>query len=124
VVHHGSVTSAISDVPGTDLARVAPSVLDPSLPRLLADPLRARIISLLSAEQLCTCHLVELTGAKQTNVSNHLRALREAGVVTAAPHGRYTYYRLEAAALRSLGAALGALADAAEDTAERRRPCS
>ena len=50
--------------------------------RLLADPLRARIVELLAVEQLCTCHLVELTGARQTNISNHLRLLREAGLVT------------------------------------------
>jgi len=98
--------------------------LDGSLLRLLADPLRARIVMLLSAEQLCTCHLVELTGAGQTNISNHLRALRQAGVVTASPFGRFTYYRLEPAALRSLGAALTALADTAQDAAGRRRPCS
>ncbi|MFD0855896.1 ArsR/SmtB family transcription factor, partial [Actinomadura adrarensis] len=62
--------------------------------RLLADPLRARIVELLSREALCTCHLVEETGARQTNVSNHLRALREAGLVDTEPCGRFTYYRL------------------------------
>lgn len=36
--------------------------------RVVADPLRARIVALLAQEQLCTCHLVELTGARQTNV--------------------------------------------------------
>lgn len=100
-----------------------PDGLDPMLLRLLGDPLRARIVELLAVEQLCTCHLVELTGARQTNISNHLRALRDAGVVTASPHGRFTYYRLETAALRSLGAALDRLADTAQDAAERRRPC-
>ena len=43
------------------------SVTDKSL-RAMADPLRARIVELLADEQLCTCHLVELTGARQTNV--------------------------------------------------------
>lgn len=100
-----------------------PAGLDPTLLRLLGDPLRAQIVELLAAEQLCTCHLVELTGARQTNISNHLRALRDAGVVTASPHGRFTYYRLEPAALRTLGAALDRLADTAHGAAGRRRPC-
>ena len=96
-------------------------VLDEPLLRLLADPLRARIVELLSHEQLCTCPLVELTGAGQSNISNHLRALREQGLVAAEPHGRFTYYRLEAARLAALGSSLSALAAAAPDA--ERRPC-
>lgn len=92
--------------------------------RLLADPLRARIVELLSVEQLCTCHLVELTGAGQSNVSNHLRALRDAGLVTSEPHGRFTYYRLQPGALERVCAQLGEVADGARGTADRRRPCS
>jgi ArsR family transcriptional regulator len=105
------VTLAPSDTP----------VLDEPLLRLLADPLRARIVELLSREQLCTCHLVELTGARQTNISNHLRALREQGLVAAEPCGRFTYYRLEPARLAALGSSLSELAAAAPDAA--RRPC-
>lgn len=97
------------------------SLLDEPLLRLLGDRLRVRIVELLSREQLCTCHLVELTGARQTNISNHLRALREQGLVTAEPCGRFTYYRLEPARLASLGSSLSALAAAAPDAA--RRPC-
>jgi ArsR family transcriptional regulator len=97
--------------------------LDVGLLRLLADPLRARIVQLLAAEQLCTCHLVELTGAKQTNVSNHLRALREAGLVRQEPCGRFTYYRLDPDALAALGGALTGLAQAARTVPDRRRSC-
>lgn len=97
--------------------------LDVEVLRLLADPLRASIVQLLAAEQLCTCHLVELTGARQTNISNHLRALREAGLVTAQPHGRFTYYRLEPDALDRLSTQLSRVADGARQTADRRRPC-
>jgi ArsR family transcriptional regulator len=112
-----------SDVAGADGAYGRAGGLDPTLLRLLGDPLRARIVELLAVEQLCTCHLVELTGARQTNISNHLRALRDAGLVTASPCGRFTYYRLEPEPLRTLGAALDRLAGAAQDAAERRRPC-
>ncbi|MCW2504427.1 MAG: transcriptional regulator, ArsR family, partial [Actinomycetia bacterium] len=59
--------------------------------RLLADPLRARIVELLADGPACTCHLVTDTGAKQPTVSHHLRVLREAGLIEAEPRGRYTY---------------------------------
>lgn len=92
--------------------------------RVLADPLRARIVALLAHEQLCTCHLVELTGARQTNVSNHLRALREAGLIEAQPAGRYTYYRLLPEALDGLATRLTNLAQDARTAGQTRRPCS
>ncbi|WP_026411372.1 ArsR/SmtB family transcription factor [Actinomadura oligospora] len=93
--------------------------------RLLADPLRARIVELLAREALCTCHLVEETGAKQTNVSNHLRVLREAGLVETEPCGRFTYYRLRPEPMRALAVRFTELAAAAEQTRNdgSRRPC-
>jgi ArsR family transcriptional regulator len=91
--------------------------------RVLADPLRDQIVRLLAREALCTCHLVEETGAGQTNVSNHLRQLRRAGLVTTEPHGRYTYYRLRPEVLRTLAAEIADLAAAAETNAATRRPC-
>src|SRR5258707_15160541 len=62
--------------------------------RLLADPTRAAIVEALAAGPACTCHLVDDLGLAQPNVSNHLRALRQAGLVGTEPHGRYTYYNL------------------------------
>jgi ArsR family transcriptional regulator len=94
--------------------------------RLLADPLRAQIVSLLAREALCTCHLVEMTGAKQTNISNHLRVLRKAGVVDTEPCGRFTYYRLRPEVLDELAAQMTELADAARAVRAdaRKRPCT
>ncbi|WDZ93948.1 helix-turn-helix transcriptional regulator [Nocardiopsis sp. HUAS JQ3] len=93
--------------------------------RVLADPLRMRIVTLLARETLCTTHLVEETGARQTNLSNHLRILREAGVVETEPCGRFTYYRLRPQALEALSEGLADLAATARCTgaAENRRPC-
>ncbi len=59
--------------------------------RALGDPLRLRIVVLLARETLCTTHLVEETGARQTNLSNHMKVLRDAGVVETGPCGRFTY---------------------------------
>lgn len=95
-------------------------LLDDDVLRLLADPLRARIVELLSTEALCTSHLVELTGAKQSNISNHVRLLREAGLTRTEPCGRFTYNLLDPARLRALGGQLTALADAADGDVTRR----
>ncbi|MCX2971666.1 MULTISPECIES: ArsR/SmtB family transcription factor [Streptomyces] len=99
--------------------------VDTELMRVIADPLRLKIVTLLAGETLCTTHLVAETGARQTNLSNHLRVLREAGVVETEPCGRFTYYRLRpdvVDALAGFFAELAALAHSTHDTA-RKRSC-
>jgi ArsR family transcriptional regulator len=91
--------------------------------RLLADPLRARLVELLAGGPACTCHLVTDSGATQSNVSNHLRALRHAGVVVAEPHGRFTYYRLVPEVLEAAAQQLAELAGRARSNADARREC-
>lgn len=91
--------------------------------RLLSDPLRTQIIEILARGPACTCHLVADTGAKQPNVSGILRQLREAGLVVAEPHGRFTYYRLLPDALESAAARLSRLAEQSRANAESRREC-
>lgn len=99
--------------------------VDTDLIRVLADPLRLQIVTLLAKETLCTTHLVEETGAKQTNLSNHLKVLREAGVVETEPCGRFTYYRLRPDVIASLAGQFADLAQAARATAENnvKRSC-
>ena len=99
--------------------------VETDLLRAIADPLRMQIVGLLADEALCTCHLVEATGARQTNLSNHLRVLREAGVVETEPCGHFTYYKLRPAVLEELAGSLSGLAARARATEEsgRRRPC-
>ncbi|SCK23044.1 transcriptional regulator, ArsR family [Streptomyces sp. WMMB 714] len=104
-------------------AELTPPDLD--LLRVLGDPLRLRIVTLLARETLCTTHLVEETGARQTNLSNHLRVMRDAGLVETEPCGRYTYYRLRPDVLGSLAGSFSELAETARTTTEtdRKRPC-
>jgi DNA-binding transcriptional ArsR family regulator len=99
------------------------ALMDEQRIRALADPLRRRIVELLAGEQLCTCHLVEELGATQTNVSNHLRVLREAGLIESEPAGRYTYHRLVAEQLAALADGFSRLAAQAERAVAVRRPC-
>ncbi|MFD9724079.1 ArsR/SmtB family transcription factor [Streptomyces sp. NPDC059072] len=99
--------------------------VDTDLIRVLADPLRLRIVTLLARETLCTTHLVEETGAKQTNLSNHMKVLREAGVVDTEPCGRYVYYRLRPEVIEALAGQFTDLARTARATAEAnlKRSC-
>ncbi|MDF2967035.1 MAG: transcriptional regulator [Nocardioidaceae bacterium] len=95
--------------------------LDPVLLRLFADPLRAELVSRLAASELCTCHLADDTGALPSAVSNHLRRLREAGVVETERRGRYTYYRLRPDVLEALAAQFADLARVARSASHQ--PC-
>ncbi|WP_326683107.1 metalloregulator ArsR/SmtB family transcription factor [Streptomyces microflavus] len=97
--------------------------VDTELIRVLGDPLRLRIVTLLARETLCTSHLVEETGARQTNLSNHLRVLREAGVVETEPCGRFTYYKLRPDVIAQLAGQFTDLADSARNAAENKRAC-
>ncbi|MFD7408419.1 ArsR/SmtB family transcription factor [Streptomyces sp. NPDC059866] len=97
--------------------------VDTDLIRVLADPLRLQIVILLAKEMLCTTHLVEETGARQTNLSNHLRVLREAGVVETEPCGRFTYYRLKPEVIASLAGQFADLAESARTAADNKRSC-
>ncbi|GGV46708.1 transcriptional regulator [Kitasatospora herbaricolor] len=95
--------------------------VDSDVLKALADPLRIRILTLLAEEALCTTHLVEETGARQTNLSNHLRILRDAGLVDTEPCGRFTYYSLRPDALEAVTAEFAGLAATAREAAANRR---
>ncbi|MBF4133463.1 MULTISPECIES: helix-turn-helix transcriptional regulator [Streptomyces] len=97
--------------------------VDTDLIRVLADPLRLQIVTLLARETLCTTHLVEETGARQTNLSNHLRVLREAGAVETEPCGRFTYYKLRPDVIAQLAGQFADLAESARNAADNKRAC-
>lgn len=66
--------------------------------KVLADPQRLRLISLLAAspgQQACVCDLTGPLGLTQPTVSHHLRLLHAAGLVTRERRGTYAYYRLD-----------------------------
>lgn len=75
----------------------------------LADPARLRLVSLILASpdrEACTCDLVPPLGLGQPTVTHHLRKLADAGMVTGERRGRWTYYRVETAALSAIVSAL------------------
>jgi ArsR family transcriptional regulator len=62
--------------------------------KLLAEPNRLHILCSMGLECRPVSAIVAGTGLTQTNVSFHLRALREAGLVKAERHGSFVYYCL------------------------------
>ena len=95
----------------------------PAALKAAAEPLRWRILNALAREALCVCHLTEDLGVPQPLVSQHLRVLRDAGLVESAKWRYWTYYRLNAAAVTMLSDELARLASGAPEPASQRRPC-
>ena len=65
----------------------------PALLKLLADPVRLRILALLEREELAVGELVRALGLAQSRVSNHLRPLREAGLLAERHAGSSNFLR-------------------------------
>lgn len=59
-----------------------------------ADPSRLAILESLRNGPLTVGEIVEATGLSQPNTSNHLRCLRDCGVLVSEKEGRYVYYEL------------------------------
>jgi ArsR family transcriptional regulator len=91
---------------------------------LLADPVRAQIVTVLSRGPACVCHLVEDLNLKQPNVSNHVRVLRQAGLITGEKRGKFTFYHLNTEALDAAANHLSRLADSARTNAQNYRECA
>ncbi len=62
--------------------------------RLLADPTRLRLMSLLEQEELSVAELQEIMGMGQSRISSHLAQLKRAGVVGDRRAGKNVYYGL------------------------------
>jgi ArsR family transcriptional regulator len=99
------------------MASVDPSPLPMARPRVVADPrnvtlevfsalghpLRLQLIAHIAASgPLCTCHLEEVAGQSQPQISKHLRVLRRAGLVQRRREGRWVYYSVDPEALDSV----------------------
>ncbi len=68
----------------------------------LADPTRRHLLEQLASRDLAVRELTAGVDISQAAVSQHLRVLREAGLVSCRRDGRHSYYRLRPAALAEL----------------------
>ena len=79
--------------------------------KALGHPVRLGIALRLAAEpETCACDFAEVFGVSQPTISQHLRVLREAGLVTTRRRGTQICYSLDAGGVRAVRAALGELA--------------
>ena len=66
-------------------------------------------MALARTPQTCACDFAEMFGVSQPTVSEHLRVLREAGLVTTRRRGTQICYSLDPAAVKQVGKMLAAL---------------
>lgn len=89
--------------------------------RVLGEPNRLRILCDLGLECRPVTDIIDATGLGQTNVSFHLRVLREAGFVRAERRGAFIYYCLTDPQLLHILRDLKRWLDARQATATGRR---
>lgn len=62
--------------------------------RACSDPVRLKILSMLSPQPLCVCVIKEVTGVADSKLSYHLGVLKKAGLIEGEPQGNWIIYSL------------------------------
>ena len=86
--------------------------------KALGDGTRFRIVERLLAHPACVTSLARCLGVSESAVSQHLRVLREAGLVRGEKRGYWTHYSVDRDAMRPLARELDSLA-----SSEEKRGC-
>jgi len=60
----------------------------------IAHPARLAILLSIGNDEACVCHLEALLGRRQAYISQHLMALRDAGILRTRREGKFIFYRL------------------------------
>jgi ArsR family transcriptional regulator len=63
--------------------------------KLAGDKTRLAILSYLNERECCVCELSDLLKTSQPNVSQHMRKLKDGGLVKESRKGQWIYYSLE-----------------------------
>nr|MBO4517330.1 winged helix-turn-helix transcriptional regulator [Clostridia bacterium] len=61
---------------------------------MLGEPVRMKIILALMEGELCVYHICEITGGKQSAISQHLRKLKDSHIVKARKDGNQVLYSI------------------------------
>ncbi len=89
----------------------------------LADPVRLKLLSLLSSAEdgeVCVCELTAPVGKSQGTVSHHLKVLAEAGLVSGDRRGKWVWYSVMPDGLALLRAAITSPVASADSRTFRR----
>lgn len=85
------------------------------LMKALCEPSRIRIVTLLSERAYCVSALATLLGLSAPAVSQHLRILYDANLVTSEKYGYHTHYKINKETLLSLSKAIAELTEEKPD---------
>ncbi|WP_440603072.1 ArsR/SmtB family transcription factor [Bacillus sp. GB_SG_008] len=62
--------------------------------KLLGDKTRLTIVTILKQRECCVCEFLEVFDMSQPSISQHLRKLKDAGLVKERRKGQWIYYSL------------------------------
>lgn len=63
--------------------------------KALSSHVRVKIVEMLKDGPLCVCKIIEGLGMEQSNTSQHLSVLKNAGIVESRKEGLSVYYKLK-----------------------------
>jgi len=78
--------------------------------KVLADPVRLRLLSLVGSHasgEACVCDLAGAFDLSQPTISHHLKVLHEAGLLSRSKRGTWVYYAVQPESLEAVAGALG-----------------
>lgn len=87
--------------------------------RVIGQPVRIQILLVLAAQDSCVCHLEAVLGLRQASISQHLMALRKAGLLSTRREGRNIFYHLNHQEVAQLIRQAAALAGISVDFCDR-----
>lgn len=70
------------------------TALEHEIFKAMSEPMRLRILALLTKRELCVCDLVAVLNQPQSTISRHMARLRAAGMVADRREGLWVHYRL------------------------------
>ena len=88
--------------------------------KALCEPSRCRIVMLLSQRAYCVSALATLLDLSAPAVSQHLRVLRDAGIVYCEKYGYHTHYKLNKERLAEIAAQIADLTREKPDICRNR----
>ncbi len=63
--------------------------------KVISQPARIRILLAIGHDEACVCHLEVMLGYRQAYISQHIMAMKAAGILSMRRSGRFRFYRLK-----------------------------
>lgn len=85
------VPTLVATLPAAERERVV------GLFKALGDGTRLEVFRLIAGQDapVCVCDIVDRFGVSQPTISHHLKALREAGLITVSRRGNWSFYAVD-----------------------------